>query len=133
MATTELPDFVIAVDSREKCKPSLNAPTRVVCLRTGDLSIIGYEDQIALERKRMNDLAMCLSKERERFKRELERARSFDYFAVVIEGTFADLASGRYTSRLHPNSAVESISAFEVRYKIPFLFCGTQALAARKC
>lgn len=129
----DMPEFKIIRDSREKRGFDLDGPTRVAGLKTCDYSLEGYEDMVGLERKSMDDLIACLGKQRDRFERELVRARDFQYSAVIVEGTFADLASGRYTSRLHPNSAVESISAFEVRYKIPFLFCGTQALAARKC
>lgn len=132
MATPE-PEPTFLIDSREQRPFRFNGPTRVVGLPTGDYSVQDYQDEIAIERKQLDDLVTCLGKERERFKRELERARSLEYFAVVIEGTFSDLCQGNYISKFNPKSAVESISAFEVRYRIPFLFCGTQALAARKC
>jgi ERCC4-type nuclease len=130
----ETPDGpTIIVDTREQRPLSFTCPTRTDTLKTCDYSLEGYEDMVGLERKSMDDLIACLGKQRDRFERELVRARDFQYSAVIVEGTFADLAAGNYISRMNPNSAVESISAFEVRYKIPFLFCGTQALAARKC
>ena len=103
------------------------------CLQTGDYSIENYETVVAIERKALGDLVSCLGVNRARFERELQRARDFEYFCVLVEGTYAQLASGDYLSRLHTNSAVESISAFEVRYGIPFLFAGSQKLAAAKC
>ena len=68
------------------CKYRLpfKGPTRVNALRTGDYSLEGYQDQIAIERKSIDDLVVCLGKERDRF----------EYFAVVVEGSFADLATG---------------------------------------
>ena len=131
MATTERPTIV--ADNREQIVYQFTCPTIRGTLKTGDYGLADYENQVAIEAKALNDVVTCLGPQRDRFERELERARSLEYFAVVIEGTFEDLASGRYTSRLHPNSAVESISTFEIRYRIPFLFCGTRALAGRKC
>jgi ERCC4-type nuclease len=132
MANTE-PEPTFLIDSREQRPFRFNGPTRVVGLPTGDYSLEGYQDEVAVERKQLDDLIMCLSSQRDRFKRELERARDFDYFCVLVEAPFSDLVNQNYISRMNPHSAVESISAFEVRYRIPFLFCGTQALAARKC
>jgi DNA excision repair protein ERCC-4 len=109
------------------------APTVIKGLRTGDYSIAGFEDQVAIERKNIDDLVGCLGKQRDRFERELQRAQDFEFFAVIVEASYFELTEGIYRSRLHPNSGVESVSAFEVRYKIPFLFCGCQELAARKC
>lgn len=132
MANTE-PEPTFLIDSREQRPFRFNGPTRVVGLPTGDYSVQDFQDEIAIERKQLDDLVTCLSKERERFKRELERARGFDYFAVLVEAPFSDVVNHHYISKMNPNSAIESISTFEIRYKIPFLFCGTQALAARKC
>jgi DNA excision repair protein ERCC-4 len=109
------------------------APCEIRCLKTGDYSIIGFEDQVAIERKTIDDLVGCLGKQRDRFERELERARCLEYFAVLVEASYFELTEGIYRSRLHPRSGIESISAFEVRYRIPFLFCGSQELAAKKC
>ncbi len=81
----------------------------------------------------MDDLIACLGKQRSRFERELVRARDFQYSAVIVEAPYSALAAGMYRSKLNPNSAVESISAFEIRYGVPFLFCGNRTLAARKC
>ncbi|MFA6221460.1 MAG: ERCC4 domain-containing protein [Desulfomonilaceae bacterium] len=110
-----------------------SAPTVTACLRTGDYSVSGYEDQVAIERKTIDDLVGCLGKQRDRFERELERSRGFEYFAVLVESSYFELENGLYRSRLHPRSGVESVSAFEVRYKVPFLFCGSAELAAKKC
>ena len=131
MSTTELP--VIVIDTREPIPYEFTCPTIRATLKTGDYSLFDYQNMIGIERKAKDDLIACLGRDRDRFEAELTRAQSFQFFAVLVEGTFEDLASGRYTSRMNSHSAVESISAFEVRYSIPFLFCGTRALAARKC
>lgn len=43
-------------------------------LSLGDYSLAGLTDRVAVERKSLADLVMCLGKERERFQRELMRA-----------------------------------------------------------
>jgi DNA excision repair protein ERCC-4 len=94
-------------------------------LATGDVSILGWEDRVAIERKNsVDELVMCLSKDRERFEKELIRARSYDFFAVVIEDRWENLIAGRYRSQMLSKAAVASVSAFSVRYRIPFLWAG---------
>ena len=130
------PEIILIKDTREPIygwDSYFTAPCVTRCLRTGDYSLEGYERRISIERKSLDDLVSCLGKNRDRFEAELQRGNCMEYFAVIVEGTYSQLASGDYVSRLHPNSGVESISAFEVRYGIPFLFCGSQRLAARKC
>ncbi len=83
-----------------------SAPTITVYLRTGDYSVSGYEDQVAIERKTIDDLVGCLGKHRDRFERELQRAKDFQFFAVVVESSYFELSEGIYRSRLHPNSGV---------------------------
>lgn len=96
-------------------------------LSTGDYSIHGFEDRVAVERKSLDDLIACLCVGRERFERELCRAKALDYFAVVVEAPFSDILAGRFRSRMTVNSAVETIAAFSTRYRTPFLFCGNRA------
>lgn len=97
-------------------------------LATGDYSLAGLEDRCAVERKSLDDLLGCLTGEgRERFERELARARGLDTFAVVVEASFQDIAEGRYRSRMKPHAALQSVLAFQVRYGCPFIWAGTRA------
>ena len=105
----------------------------VQALKTGDYSVKGYEDLISIERKTLDDLLGCLTSGRERFERELQRARELEFFCVICESSWPALVAGQYRSKMNPNSATESISAFEIRYGRPFYFCGNQEMAARKC
>lgn len=93
-------------------------------LQTGDYSLAGLEDKIAIERKSLNDLLGCLTHDRDRFQRELERVRALDVFAVVVESTWKDLGSKAYRSDMHPQAARQSVLAFQVRYRTPFFFAG---------
>lgn len=96
-------------------------------LPTGDYSLAGLVDRCAVERKSLDDLLGCLTGEgRDRFERELARARGLDAFAVVIEAGFQDMAEGRYRSRMKPHAALQSVLAFQVRYGVPFIWAGTR-------
>ena len=108
------------------------APTITKKLDVGDYSLQGFEDKIAVERKTLDDLVGCLTKGRDRFERELQRSTQLVYFCVIVEAGYSQLVLGQYRSRLNTKSAIESISAFEIRYGTHFLFAGNQELAARK-
>jgi ERCC4-type nuclease len=96
-------------------------------LDTGDYSLAGLTDRVAVERKSLPDLVACLSGGRERFERELQRAAALEAFAVVVESAWADLAGGKYRSQMNPHSACQSVLAFTCRYRIPFLFAGSRS------
>lgn len=125
----------ILIDTREQAPYAFrqyeDIQTERGSMPTGDYSLPGLEGQIAVERKSLPDLVQCLGRERQRFVRELERARALQAFCVVIEGRFEDLAAGRYKSSLNPAAAAASIAAFMSRYGILFFFAGGRELAER--
>ena len=98
-------------------------------LTVGDYSLRGLEDKVAVERKSLPDLVQCLGRERERFERELLRGAALDAFAVVVEGSWSDLANGNFRSQLNPHAACQSTLAFMSRYRTPFLFAGSRPAA----
>ena len=124
----------IIIDTREQ-EPvtfrheKMNATTALGTLAVGDYSLAGLEDKVAVERKSLSDLVMCLGRERERFERELARGAALDAFAVVCEGSWLELAQGEYRSRLNPHAACQSVLAFAGRYRVPFLFAGSRSAA----
>jgi ERCC4-type nuclease len=117
----------IIVDSREQ-RPyffkKYDAEIISGTLETGDYSISGFEDRISIERKSIDDIINCLSHDRNRFERELMRGSKMESFIVVMEASLDDIARGRYRSRMLPHAALQSIVAFQTRYKIPFVFAG---------
>ena len=98
-------------------------------LTVGDYSLAGLQDKVAVERKSLPDLVGCLGRERERFERELQRGAALDAFAVVVEGSWSDLANGNFRSQLNPHAACQSTLAFMARYRVPFLFAGSRPAA----
>ncbi|MCD4674971.1 MAG: hypothetical protein K8S18_03115 [Desulfobacula sp.] len=120
--------MIIFADTREQLPYTFDKwPVEVKedSLSTGDYSLPGFEDVVAIERKTLDDLINCLmGKNRIRFEKELTRARFYELFAVVVESDLITLANGNYQSNMKPHAALQTISAFHVRYGIPFLFCG---------
>ncbi len=123
--------MILLVDSREQAPftferwPDLQIQT--AALPAGDYSLPGFEDRAAVERKELNDLVSCfMGDNRTRFEKELARARRYELFTVVIEAGLEDLAKGNYRSNMKPQSALQTVTAFFVRYSIPFLFCGNR-------
>ena len=125
----------IIIDTREQA-PFTFAGSRYsgvvverCALDTGDYSLVGLADRVAVERKSLADLVFCLGRERDRFERELQRAAALDAFAVVVEASWVDLAGGNYRSKISPYAACQSVLAFTARYRIPFLFTGGRSHA----
>ena len=123
--------MIILKDTREQA-PYLfdrwNIKTQETGLTTGDYSILGFSDKIAIERKTLNDLISCLmDKQRERFEKELTRGRSYELFVVVIEANLFQISNKNYHSVMNPDAVLQSIIAFHVRYGVPFLFAGDRS------
>lgn len=121
----------ILVDTREQAAftfKGYEAHPEPATLPVGDYSLPGFQDRAAIERKSLEDLISCLMNgNRERFERELARGRHYELFAVVIEGSLADVSRGRYRSEMKTHSALQSILAFQVRYRTPFIWAGNRA------
>ena len=121
-------------DSREQNGFSFSAypvEVEVGTLVSGDYSLHGFTDRIGVERKSLPDLVACLSVERQRFERELQRLKAFDAACVVVESPSSDLRAGCYRSQMDAGAAWQSCLALSVRYKIPFWFCDSRADAEK--
>lgn len=98
-------------------------------LSTGDYSLVGLESRVAVERKSLPDFLASISTGRERFERELTRARGLDAFMVVVEGPFSDLVAGNYRSRMEPKAATQTTYSFMARYRATFHFAQSRQWA----
>ena len=106
-------DFLVLQDSRERLPWDLR-PLRVevATLSTGDYSIRGLEDLVALERKSLGDLIGCCGSARERFQRELDRLRAFPSRAVVVEAAWSDISAGGWPGLVSPAVVASSIASW---------------------
>jgi len=117
------PKLVVAIDTREQ-KPYRFARSEVKTLASGDYSIVGLEDRIAVERKTKPDAYSSLGQGRARFGRELQRLSRFDYAAVVIETSLPDFLRAPAFSRMNPRAAARSMIAWSVKYRVCVFFAG---------
>jgi ERCC4-type nuclease len=91
-------------------------------LDTGDYSLAGFEDQVAVERKELSDIISCLGSGRERFTRELDRLRGYESAALVIESPLQVIRAGKYRSSMKPEAAEQSLISIMQRYRLPVYF-----------
>jgi DNA excision repair protein ERCC-4 len=110
----ELP--IIITDTREQTPLRFTRyPSEVAGLTTGDYSIKGFESDFAVERKALDDLLHSLTTERDRFLREVDRLRGFDFARLVVIGTEAQVMARAYRSRMEPRAVLASLLGIEAR------------------
>ena len=110
------PEQVTAVvDTREQIPLDLS-PLKTVrkTLVTGDYSVQGLEDIVAVERKSLADLVACTGVERVRFGREVKRLLAYPVRALVVEATWEEVEAGRWRSRTRPNAVIGSLLGWMV-------------------
>jgi ERCC4-type nuclease len=129
------PEKITAIiDSREQrpltlqINPKLVLKTETATLGTGDYSVKGLEDIIAIERKSLDDLMGCIGTGRERFEREMLRMRGFEVRGIVVESTWEQIESGNYRSRVKPNAALGSLMGW-IAMGIPITMAGNHQRA----
>jgi DNA excision repair protein ERCC-4 len=126
MKSETLPSVII--DTREQTPLEfLHLPTERGTLQSGDYSVAGLEHEFAIERKSISDLCGSVTRGRERFERELHRLRGFHFGRVLIVGSPMEL----HRSAPNSKSVFSSISAFEARYSVAFVWEPDPATAAR--
>lgn len=96
---------------------ALIVETATATLPSGDYSLTGFADRIAVERKSLADLFGTIGQGRDRFERELERLNAMDFAAVVVEAQWSEVFDDppRH-SRLTPKTVFRSVNAWEQRY-----------------
>lgn len=122
----------ILIDSREQrpLRFSDHVDIEVATLPTGDYSLAGFTDRVAIERKSLPDLVACVGPERERFMDCCRRLRDYDLCAVVVEAALDDVLAHVYRSRTHPQSVVGTTVAIQVDYGVPTIWAGDARNAA---
>jgi ERCC4-type nuclease len=124
-------NLTLIVDSREQQALQFkNFPSEVRGLRTGDYSLIGFEDVFTVERKSISDLIGSLTAGRDRFFRELDRMQSYQFKRLLVIGKRSDIEKGNYRSTAHPASILASLNTIEVRFNIPVIFTTDEREAA---
>ena len=91
-------------------------------LDTGDYSIEGYEDMIMVERKSISDLWNSLLQGRERFMKEMDRAKEIPARYLIIEGTMKDVQKGTRYSIVKGDTMIANLISLEQKYGIHVIF-----------
>lgn len=141
-----LKTFRIIVDNREQHTPkaaarysSFGVPYDRGTLRFGDYcgnitlpagDILDVAKPIiprcVIERKMsLDELAMCFTRGRDRFRREMERARDCGavVYLLIENGSYEAIMSHRYRSQFRPEAFLASLFAWMVRYELRPVFC----------
>ena len=128
--------YKFLIDSREQ-KPYCfkGEETKTCALKTGDYSIeiMGKDcsDEIIIERKECGDFISCVGAQRDRFIRELERSMDIPHFFIIIEADWKEIEMGNYYSKINPNSVIESILGWSIKYGCNIILAGNRTRGQR--
>lgn len=148
-----LSSFRIVVDTREQETPkaverylSFGVPYERATLNYGDycglIDLNGapihdtskrIKAMCVIERKMsLDELAMCFTRGRDRFRREMERATASGatVFLLVEGGSYEAILKHRYRSRFNPTAFMSSLMAWTVRYNLRPVFCRAETSGA---
>jgi len=125
------PDLTIITDTREQT-PLMFAtlPSERGTLATGDYSLKGYETIFSIERKTIPDLVQSVTTERERFFRELQRLKGFEFKRLLIIGARSRIEAAQYRSMANPKAILASVATIEARFDIPAVYAADEKEAA---
>ena len=141
-----LATFRIIVDNREQNTPkaverykTFGVPYERATLSYGDYcgsimvsgsSIYDTSRRISarcvIERKMsLDELAMCFTRGRDRFRREMERAtlNGAIVYLLVENASYEAIINHRYRSKFNPTAFLASLTAWTVRYNLRPIFC----------
>jgi len=109
------------IDSREQKPYSFKGcDVETIALKTGDYSVkifdTNYNNEIAIERKSLQDIIGSITQGRERFEKEMIRSLEIPHFYLIIEGSWDDIYSHNYISQIPPNSVINTILGWQIKY-----------------
>jgi ERCC4-type nuclease len=122
----------IVIDTREgepySFDPRLAGAVRRA-LAAGDYSLAGLEDQVAVERKTLDDFVSTVIHRLRRFREELRKLSRYRAACVVVEADLLDVLGKRYRSEARPEAVVGSTLSILLDYGVPVAFCGNRQAA----
>jgi hypothetical protein len=80
----------------------------------------------------LDELAMCFTKGRDRFRREFQRADAAGakVYLLVEGASYEDIIAHRYRSKFASNAFIASLTAWTVRYDTTPIFCQAETSGA---
>lgn len=125
-------NFGIVIDTREQAPYTFRCATQRRKLEAGDYSVVGYEDQVAVERKSLADFVHTVVHDFGRFARELEKLALMHLACVVVEADLDDVLRGMRQADLRgatPTAVLGAALHIAVRYHVPVYWCGSRQAA----
>lgn len=129
----ELPPASVVglVDTREQHPLSLlPLQTAIATLTTGDYSVRGLEDFVAIERKSLPDLLGCIGQHRQRFDREVMRLLAYPVRCLIVEATWQDIEAGNWPSKVTSAAALGSLLGW-IASGLPVVMAGDHERAGK--
>jgi len=106
-----------------------------MALSFGDYTAIVHDKPvpIVIERKGIGDLWGTMTSGYDRFKREMERAKSANMQLILaVEGTYTDVWNGFERSQFEGHSMVKKLAVMQVRYDLQTWYCESRRVMARR-
>ena len=134
-AIIHVPKPMVVIDSAEHMGYTFERFTNWLAgsvrkrLKTGDYTILGMEEELAVERKTIPDLVKSIIQEGSDFIQKCERLSVFKKKCIVIEGSLTSLKVPYEDSQAHPNAVFGSLLAAQERWDIPVYFLDNFLLA----
>jgi ERCC4-type nuclease len=123
-------EYTIVVDTREQDK-LWDKNVIIKKLDVGDYSIEGHTDQICIERKSGIDAFGTAARGHNRFNKEIERSKSLEYFAVVIEEPYTTLLQKKFTGavfcKIRAFIILKTWFSWHMKHNIPLFFTNSRA------
>lgn len=123
---------MLLVDTREQRPLQFShLPAESATLYTGDYSVRGAGRIFAVERKSLADLAGSLTRERDRFMKEMHRLRGYRFPYLLAIGDDMELSRLIAQGRLKLHQVEHSLRAIQSRYGVHVERAYTDEQAAR--
>ena len=135
------PIITFIVDSREQAPYDFTPPKRrefddggtlVLGLKEGDYSVSldgAPPLSVRLERKSVGDLFGVVGFGRERFEKELQRLRQYQFRALIIESSASEILRGYDRSQIPGHVVLASLLGWAIQFDVHVLFCGSRSMA----
>ena len=88
-----------------------------------------FSDCFGIERKMsLDEIAQNLTRSRERFAREFERAQRADaqIYILIENGSYEKVYRRDYRTKVHPNALIASLFTWQARYNAKLIFCRSE-------
>ena len=125
------PGFVLAIDTREQLPLFENVDGLVTDrkkLDFGDYSIVGFEDRVCIERKRISDLTSYIASDRENTIKKLDAMKPLDWKALVVECEEIELYLPKQFTSVPPEVFRQTLASWRLRYNLHTYFSGDRRM-----